>query len=219
LGISFLKVGISVSKKIDEYVKEFCIDSLKALKEYDEKLKTNIEGSKYQKFYSDFPRGIFIRSITEPVLKFIIFSSLCKKHKMFPEASGYYKGKQLLDLALSSPFLDKGSDYADIAIEMKWGRIKKTGEFAKWSLDFIQKDLLKLHKFCTIENKYMMQFMYMDYDVKIDKETLKSQILYYIDKRKFRNKEMELIYDDYFETCELDLNKKNKFFILLWKIK
>lgn len=206
---------------VDEYAMVFCEDCLRVLKEYDEMLYNNLIQSQYPEFYRLDSKGIGVYSITEPILKFIIFSSLCKEYQLWPE-SPFYKGMKHLDLAMCSCRIeDINADIEpDIAIEMKWGGIKKSGEFNKWSLNFIIDDIIKMHKECEVPNKYIMQFVIIHNDeTVIDKETLERQVYESIDKRKVRNREFSLLFSNYFNTKGSDDHIDRRFYILLWKIK
>ena len=208
---------------LDKYMKEFCNESLEVLKTYDQRIRDNLLLNENKDFYS-FPKGLTVWSITEPILKFLIFSSLCKKYMIWPEAGEFYKEKKFLDLALFLPNdlkhqIDSSEDEPDIAIEMKWGGLKKTGEFMKWGLNNFIDDMLKLHKSCTIKNKFIMQFIVLHNDIEIDGDVLKDQILSNVDKRKFRGKDIELLYANYFKTLGFSENELWPFYIVLWKIK
>lgn len=208
--------------KIDKYVIDFCNDALNALKNCNENLGGNLKSTKYKSYYNEFPKGIFVRSLTEPILKFIIFLQLCCNHKMFPEAYGFYNGRQLLDLAIQSPYIDekKGIEYADIGVEMKWAKIGSKDEFLKWSLTDFKNDILKLHKNCIIENKYIMQFMLLEEEHEINTDDLlKNQLINDIDGRLFKNGDINLIYKDFFDTAGIKDNETWKFYIILWKIR
>lgn len=208
--------------KLDKYMCSFCNDAIKALKKYDEEIKQNIMGSEYQLYYSEFPKGIYVRSLTEPILKFILFTKLCNSHKMLPEAYGFYPGKQLLDLAIQSPFIKEESTFNeqrfDIAIEMKWGAIKSDGNQLRWSVSSSIDDILKLHKNCTIENKYFMQFILEEKENLFNSDSMKSQILNAMDRRNFKNKSIEFVCNNSFYTQGFESNEFWKFNILLWKI-
>ena len=212
-----------MNKNPDSFVKQFCEDSLKVLKGYDEQINKNLTISAYKDDYN-YPKGLAVYSMTEPILKFMIFSGLCKDYLIFPEAVEFYKGRELLDLALFIPFKDSNgkdscNDDPDIAIEIKWGGLKKNGEFTKWGVKCFIDDMLKLHKNCTVPNKYIMQFMVIhDEKVEIDQAVLKEQILSNVDRRKIRGRDLEFIYYNDFDTMGFSNLEKWKFGILLWKI-
>lgn len=129
---------------------------------------------------------------------------------------------QHLDLAMYSCRVENIHEEItpDVAIEMKWGGLKKTGEFNKWSLKFIIDDIIKMHKECEVPNKYIMQFVIIHNDeTVVDKETLEGQVYKSIDKRKVRNREFSLLFSNYFNTKGSDDSINRRFYILLWKIK
>lgn len=212
--------------KVDIYVKGFCAECLEVLRYYDNKIRENLVNSINNDFYEYMTKGISVWSITEPILKFLIFSSLSKKYMIWPEVGEYYNDRKLLDLALYLPEEYTNNDVTkedesepDIAIEMKWGGLKKTGEFKKWGLDNFIDDILKLHKQCLIKNKYVMQFVIINNETTdVNTDLLRAQILDSIDKRRFRSRDIEAIYDDYFETYGVNMSEKWKFFIITWRI-
>lgn len=212
-----------MSNIVDKYMKEFSNECLEVLKTYDQRIRDNLTLTEHKDFYG-FAKGIAVYSITEPIIKFLIFSSLCKQYMIWPEVGEFYKDRKYLDLALYLPNelkrqVNSSEDEPDIAIEMKWGGLKKTGEFMKWGLDNFIDDMLKLHKNCTIKNKYIMQFIILHNDIEIDVEMLKEQILSNVDKRSFRGKDIELVYMNYFDTHGVNESELWSFYIVLWKIK
>lgn len=207
-------------KSTEELMIEFCNDSLEALKNYDNTIYENISQSLYPEFYRKDVKGIGIYSITEPILKFIIYSSLCSKYQMWPESS-FYKDKELLDIAMFSDVVDdiEIEIEPDIAIEMKWVAFTKSGEFYKQSLQNMVADIEKLHTKCDIQNKYIMQFSVVKSDNhKINDSVLSEQVFLGIDKRKVKKKNIDLIYHDYFNTRGWNEADIWRFYILLWKI-
>ncbi len=212
-----------MSTIVDKYMKEFSNECLEVLKTYDQRIRDNLTLTVHKDFYG-FAKGIAVYSITEPIIKFLIFSSLCKQYMIWPEVGEFYKDKKYLDLALYLPnelkqLVNSSEDEPDIAIEMKWGGLKKTGEFMKWGLTNFIDDMLKLHKNCNIRNKYIMQFIILHNDIEINGEILREQILSSVDKRSFRGKDIELVYMNYFETHGVNDSELWPFYIVLWKIK
>jgi hypothetical protein len=208
---------------IDGFVVDFCKESMAVLEYFDTKTRENLENSEFKDFYKYDIKGIGVRSITELILKFLIFSSLCKSYQLWPETSQFYKDRKILDLALFKRKIENWemedeNVLPEIAIEFTWGSLIKTGEFNSWSLQNIIDDILKLHKFCLVENKFILQFMILDDDIEFSDEELLNQVNSSIDKRKFRNGCLALLYDDYFKTQGSDKSVKRKFYILLWKI-
>lgn len=210
-----------IYKNSDKLLVEFCNDCLEALKTYDNTIYENIHHTVYPEFYRNDVKGIGIYSVTEPILKFIIYSSLCSKYQMWPESS-FYKEKELLDIAM---FSDEVNDIdkeiePDIAIEMKWVSFTKSGEFYQQSLQNMIVDIEKLHTKCDISNKYIMQFSIVKSDNhRINNKVLNEQVFFGIDKRKVKKKNIDLIYYDYFNTRGWNEADIWRFYILLWKIK
>lgn len=205
----------------DQYVINFCKDCLEVLRKQDEELRNNLANSQYALFYKYDNKGINVYSITEPILKFFIFSSLCSKYQIWPEGNAFYKDKQLLDLALFSQRIENIDEEIepDIAIEMKWADFTRAGRFYKWSIDNSVDDLYKLKKDCTVKNKYLMQFGRCNTEVEWKPDELLEQLLNRFDKRKIRGKQIRYIFGDSFNTCNSEINAdQRKFNILLWKI-
>lgn len=206
----------------DQYVINFCKDCLEVLRKQDEEIREKLVTSQCASFYKYYNKGINVYSITEPILKFFIFSSLCGKYQIWPEVNEYYKGKQFLDFAMYS---QKNIDWddadiePDIAIEMKWADFTKKGRFYKWSIDNSIDDLCKLKKDCIVENKYLMQFGRCNMNVEWNPDELLEQLMDNFDKRKIRGKQIRYIFGDSFNTYNDDINaEQRKFNILLWKI-
>lgn len=209
-------MGDSMYSKVDKYVQKFCKDSLNALKKEDKILKENFEKTKCKRFYSQFPKGLYLRSITEPILKYIIIKELVKKYKMWPEAGWFYRDNSILDLGISSPHNpEKNDDEAvDIAIEMKWGGMDKNGSLFSWSHDSLYKDSIKMIENCKIENKYFMQFIVLqDNEVDINITNLRKEVNSKIDRIKVRP-----IFCDFFETQGFEPNQYWRFYIITWKV-
>lgn len=180
----------------------------------------NLLQTKYPSFYKYDAKGISVYSVTEPILKFIIFSSLCLKYQIWPESS-FYNSKELLDIALfSKPIKNIDNEIEpDIAIEIKWAYVTKSGKLNKWSLTSLINDVYKLHKRCETLNKYVMQFLVLkDYNTEISNAILEEQVYNEIDKRKIRGKQVSFCFKSYFDTHGKDENEKWKFYLLLWKI-
>ena len=212
-----------MSDIVDVYMKGFCNECLEVLRIYDQRIMDNMTLTDHKDFYG-FAKGIAVYSITEPILKFLIFSSLCKQYMIWPEACEFYKHGKYLDLALYLPSelkqkIGSSEDEPDIAIEMKWGGLKQTGEFMKWGLNNFIDDMLKLHRNCTIQNKYLMQFIILHRDIEIDGVRLREQILSNIDKRTFRGRDIELVFLNSFNTHGVYESDLWPFYIVLWKIK
>ena len=206
---------------MDQYVSAFCTDCMGVLKKYDEKIRNNLLTSEHASFYENDNKGIAVGSITEPIVKFMIFSDLCKKYPIWPECSSYYgdSGK-ILDIAL---YAKEQADLEavvdpDIAIEIKWAGFTQDGKFLKWSLDNCVDDLYKLHKECEIPNKYVMQIAISDPLIQWRYDILQQQILDRFDKRKIKGKNIKFVFSDSFDTCGGYTEDRKKFYVLLWKI-
>ena len=89
--------------KVKLLMERFCQEALTELNSYDTKLRNRIirgETGNPGNFYSYHQKGLSIYSITEPIIKWLIFTSLIDRYCMLPEhwtSSGKY-----LDMALYS---------------------------------------------------------------------------------------------------------------------
>lgn len=204
----------------DKFVIGFCDDCIGVLKEYDAEIKKNLLESEYTDFYKYDTKGIGVYSITEPILKFLIFGKLCRKYQIWPEQSASYRGRKILDIALYSKRVKDidGDVNPDIAIEMKWGGFRKDGTFYQWSVESCIADLYKLRKESRVENKYFMQFIICNADTKWEHKALKAQMMDYIDRRKLKENEIKFIYSTSFDTCGSTSDERRSFYILLWKV-
>lgn len=209
-------MGVDLYSKIDKFMQEFCKDSIRALRKEDKILKENFEKTRYKSFYSDFSKGIYFRSMTEPILKYIIFKELIKKHKMWPEAGWFYKDRSVLDLGISSPYNPNADDIysADVAIEMKWGGINKNGVLHTWSQSSLQSDIIKMINNCEIANKYFMQFIVIKKDEReINITNIRKEV-----KDKHEEINLRPIFCEHFKTLGIEPGEYWKFYIILWKV-
>lgn len=159
-------------KNFESNMKTFCADALNVLKKYDYGIRDRITNGRYTDFYSVDWKGIGIASTTEPVIKYIIYTSLLHKYRMWSELKDYYNdGKEhgkLLDFGLYFGRESNSSDtelYPNVAVEMKWTKLTNKGFFyANW-LQSIKRDTAKLSR-CNPEyieaEKYFMQFMFIN---------------------------------------------------------
>jgi len=210
---------ISKKNNVEQFMVCFCQDALSELKTYDRKLRNKfIIGEKTGNtggFYNDYPKGLSIYSITEPIIKWLIYTNLCDRYCMRTEFLTSY-GKYL-DLALS---LKPNNDVLDIAIEMKWaGFRKKDGKLYENSRLNMIDDAIKLYKM-DFSYKYLMQFAILNTDEykKIDFEAT-VEGFDGIDKRKFRNSQLnpEPIFMNSFPTWDENKNTR-RFTMLVWEI-
>ena len=203
----------------DKYITSFCKDCITVLQKHDAEIRENLLGSDHASFYKYDNKGIGLYSITEPILKFLIFADLCQKYQIWPEGT-FYRGRNLLDIAMYSKKVENIDERKapDIAIEMKWADFTKSGMFFKWAMTNCIDDIYKIHKECDIENKYIMQFVRCDEAINWHPHILRDQLLGEIDKRKIKGKQIEFVYSESFDTCGATVENKEKFYILIWKI-
>ena len=212
-----------MKKNHEQLIKEFCDDCLFVLKEYDEKIREKIINGVCADFYNNDYKGIGLYSVTEPILKYLIFTNLLDKYFMWSEYAGYYENGQLLDMGIY--FGDEEEVEPNIAIEMKWTYITKEGYFYKNWENSIKTDLVKLHRCKKISNKYFMQFMMIPvnhFNVGVDSDTLvknlTDQCNDIIDHRIMWKKSVHLVYRNSFQTKGASLSDYYDFTILLWHI-
>ena len=213
-------ISMIIQKKTDvnQLMERFCQDALTELKTYDRKLRNRLikgeETGNTGKFYSDYPKGLSIYSITEPIIKWLIYTNLCDRYCMWPELQT--SNGKFLDLAL---FLDPDSGYPEIAIEMKWAGFRKDGRIDENSRKGMVDDAIKLHGL-DFSNKYLMQFSIMsENDYKhIDTHTT-AEYFHFFDKRQFRNSVLnhDPIFIDSFPTWD-DVCNPKRFAIIVWEI-
>lgn len=205
---------------VDEKFKEFCGDSLNVLKKYDEDIRNRIISGNVKEFYKLDHKGILLNSITEPILKYLIYSNLCNKYMMWSESPAY-KTSEHLDLAIYLEPTKSAdnliySDKAEIAIEMKWGGICKNDTFNKWTIKTVTSDSIKLRK-SKIQNKYFMQFISSDKQISNTAiENITDQIYKYIKSKRYKLS-LENVFCDYFISHDSD-DKEICFYIFAWKL-
>ncbi len=108
--------------KADRLMVEFVARSKDALRNYDRMIYRNLRKSKNKDFYQEEWKGIGILGITEPFLRFLISSELCKTYRIRPERQ-YDDGSKFradLGIYLDDESYEEGSP-PHITIEMKWG--------------------------------------------------------------------------------------------------
>ena len=206
-------------KDVDLLMERFCQDALSELKSYDRKLRNKLirgeETATTHGFYTNFPKGISIYGVTEPIIKWLIFTGLCDKYCMNTEY--WTSDGKFLDLALS---VNPDSDFLDIAIEMKWaGFRKKDGRiYENYRLSMID-DAVKLHKM-NIPYKYLMQFAILSEDEykRIDFKATYDDF-HIFDKRQFRNGVLSPapIFKNSFPTWDKDSNPR-RFAMFVWEV-
>jgi len=160
-------------------------------------------------------QGLGAYSITEPILKWLIYTTLCDKYCMWPEHS--VNGK-LLDLGLSMK--PSNINCPDIAIEMKWAFFRKNGEIKSAWRDEMIKDAVKLYGQKCFEHKYLIQFSFpLKGDYKFIEESIEATASCfhdYIDKRRFRDAKLTFMFNKSFNTW--DAENARVFLMLVWKI-
>ena len=175
----------NTKKDVEQFIVNFCQDALSGLKSFDRKMRNKFtkgeETGATSKFYKGYLKGISIYSITEPIIKWLIYTNLCDRYCMRTEHltdDGKY-----LDLALSiNPDFDP-----NIAIEMKWAGFRKNGSLYENSRLNMIDDAVKLHKM-SFSYKYLMQFAILNINEnkKINYDTIVKNF-YNFNKWKFKN--------------------------------
>ena len=130
-----------------EFVHKFAKDAVFALQKHDSLLRIKLQRPEVKDFYYDEFEGIGIWSITEPILKYIIFSDLCDIYYMQSEYGDYYGSAEKLDLALfnnDNPRNKWENAQPDVAIEMKWTGFTKKGSFYSGWIKQLKSDVEKM---------------------------------------------------------------------------
>ncbi|MBK5261715.1 MAG: hypothetical protein JJE17_03965 [Peptostreptococcaceae bacterium] len=219
------KKSVKENPPIDSFMCDFCDDAINVLKKYDSQINTKMLSGPNKNFYKYDAKGIGAWSITEPILKYLIYTNLVDKYKMLPERD-FYGDKRLLDLAIFYKDIteeeindDNVGWTPDVAIEMKWAGTRKDGNLYIGWLNQIKKDIVKMNDLRDIENKYLMLFN-MNYDLsKIVNPLMHIGTLYdSMDKRKFKGKTIKLVYSNCFQTMDVKEEVNGRFYIHLYKI-
>jgi len=222
IGVPLRELGGNASKEIDcdEYVEQFCVDAVRVLRKYDKELSNSLKQKAVKNFYKHDWKGIGIYSATEVVIKWIIYSKLCHKYRMYPESSKFYESdKQLLDLAIY--LTDDYEKVPDIAIEMKWAGFRGDKRpFSNWLKQMIN-DVTKLYQAKVSSNKYFMQFAFISREEwRSIGEVIENTLNDFNNSSKahrFRNGKLSFLTKKKFLT-ENNEEKSVYFAILVWKI-
>lgn len=204
-------------ERYDRFMKRFLGDVSSVLQERDEYIRNKFLNSPdAAEFYKDRVKGIFTWSVTEPILKFLIFTELCDKYKMRPE-DNTYKDSKLLDLSL---FVDEQNEEnaAEIGVEMKWAGLTKKNLLTSASLQCLVDDFTKI-KNSTTSNNYLLQFLVHNPTLEIIPEQLEEQVVMQYDKRSFRYFAPKVVGVEQFPIWLADETNSNVFSLLLWKVK
>lgn len=200
----------------DKLVNQF-FDDVKMILEKEDLCIRNkfIKSELASNFYKDRWKGIGTWSITEPIIKFIIFKELCDKYKIRPEDNAYNNSK-FLDLAI---YLDEENEtnHAEIGIELKWVSITKQSKMSSQSLQNFADDFVKIKNSKT-KNNYLMQFGFVDRDIEIDICKLENQVSEEIDGRLLRKFVPMILAENDFTTWASNEYDLKKFILIMWKV-
>ncbi|MCR8644453.1 hypothetical protein NV379_17500 [Paenibacillus sp. N1-5-1-14] len=200
----------------DTFMRTFLLDMKQALMNWDERIRAQYLSSPYKDtFYKDYYKGIGTWSVTEPIIKFLVYVELLPKYKIRPEDYAY-SNKKILDLALYTK-LEDHSYISEIGIELKWARFKKNGLMYQASLQSLINDFVKM-KALANEHKYFIQHAISDLGIVLDIENLNQQVLQQTDGRLLRTYIPELIAIESFEIWGASRETKKNFNLCLWKI-
>lgn len=200
----------------DVFMAEFLRDARTVLQEKDKYIRGKfLKSPEIDGFYKERAKGIATWSITEPILKFIIFTELCDKYKMRPEDTTY-KSSELLDLSLFVEEQDEVNP-AEIGVEMKWAALTQRNLFASWSLENLMSDFVKIKKSTTTHN-YLLQFILHGHEKEIQPDVLENQIVSEYDGRSLRYFTPKLIGIEQFPTWISNETDVQMFSLLLWKV-
>ncbi|MDR0406199.1 MAG: hypothetical protein LBH54_05290 [Clostridiales bacterium] len=210
--------GVAEKSDRDEYLKKFCDDAIKAIKMYDKEISNNVNKRIVKDFYKDFWRGIGISSATEPVIKWIVFSKLCLKYKMWSECPCFYSDKKQLDLGI---YLEDDYETPDIAIEMKWAGFSADHRLFSNRLEHMINDVTKMYKPKVHSNKYFMQFAFINKNAWHNIDEIIENVQNDFDNRtkshQFRNGKLSFFTKRKFLPADVE-HKDVYFVMLVWKI-
>ena len=167
--------------ELNDKVAEFVRDAAEVLERHDERVYMNVLKSQHQDFYSEDWKGLGIGGVTEPIVRFLITSELCRKYRIWPEWQYRNGSKQRADIALFfGPPADKeGYWEPDAIIEMKWANFRRRdepGSFNNWAIGALQGDLEKLRYTGTDGGKYVLQVAFVPEEVPVDLVSLGTQV-------------------------------------------
>jgi hypothetical protein len=195
------------------FIDSFFDDLLEALKKWDLHIRHNFLDSIYlSTFYKDYWKGIATWSVTEPILKFLIYCELCKKYKIRPEDHAYQKN-EMLDFSLFIESDDHNS-ISEIAIEFKWASFTKKGLLRSSGLESLIADFNKMKQLKN-QHKYIIQFSVNETNQAISMDSINKQLQLTYDNRIFRKTKPHLIKIGSFQTLSPQEEMKD-FTILLW---
>lgn len=196
---------------------KFLDDCAEALKGRDVALRTKLLNSAYSKgFYNNFWKGLGIRSITEPIIKFLIFSELCSKYQIISEDNSYNDSK-LLDLALYIEPIDYLDEQeAEVGIELKWTKLTKNGRQYTRGIDSFLSDFNKMKK-ASNRHKYIIQLAFAEKKIELNLTEFNDQMSEIIDGRSIKKIRPNAIKIAYFPTWD-DSYETQNFVMVLWKL-
>lgn len=216
--------------KYDEHVLKFLEDAINILKEYDREIYGKLSYSKHDSMIGW--KGIGKWSITEPVIKFLIYLGLCEKYILYPEKPYSIDPKKHMDLAIylsEDDYLEEDDpelDVSPIAIEIKWSGItKKKKQFDVWTIKQLYESIKKLKLYSKSKNKYILQIGFYEkenFANDINIKRLSKSTINRMNGRTLRNLNTEIIKVFKFETegehIEGNQFKKYYFYFILWKM-
>ncbi|MDT3429259.1 hypothetical protein J2Z22_004860 [Paenibacillus forsythiae] len=200
----------------ERFIKSFLIDVKNSLIKWDELIRNNYMDSMYKdNFYKEYGKGLDTWSVTEPILKFLIYIELLKKYKIRPEDHAYNDNK-MLDFALYTELTDH-CYISEIGIELKWAVFTKKGLLNQRSLQTLINDFVKMKELKN-QYKYFIQHSITDQKVIVNQDILNKQILNDVDGRLMRKYIPRVISIESFEVWGSNEEIKKNFNLCLWAI-
>ena len=212
--------------KVDRLMKQFVTDACAALKSYDNFLYRNLRNSdeRVREFYEeDEWKGLGVWGITEPIIRFLISSALCRKYRIWPEHKYPGRTRRRADLTLYFEDSDfDGESIPDITIEMKWGGLRRRydpGSLNRWSVTALQEDIRKLNALSRSPHNYVLQVGFAPEHITPGRAELNRQLRAELDGRTTRHLRIDLLDLQCFETHGADIRKRDwRCWLLCWKI-
>lgn len=205
--------------KADKLMKEFVKKSKHALKDYDRLIYENIKKTEHKRFYEKEGKGLWVLGITEQVVRFLIYTQLCKKYRILPERQ-YENSRCRADLVI---YMDdeksENEQPPDITVEIKWCEFRETyepGSLYKSSKNSFEEDLRKLRDLSESPNNYLLQIAFAPRHLPIKDEIHKVNDK--ISGHITRYYDVKPLTTEHFFTRSKTEKKDYSFWLICWKL-
>ncbi|GMK41272.1 hypothetical protein PCCS19_43280 [Paenibacillus sp. CCS19] len=210
-----MKVQDQEVPTINEFMQAFFQDFKDALVKWDLVIRDNFMSSDHKDtFYSNYGKGLDTWSITEPIIKFLAYTELCKVYKIRPEDHAYNDGR-MLDYSVYIQS-DDHDTISEIGIELKWGAFTRKGLQKSSSIRSLINDFVKMKELQN-DHKYFIQHSISSLELELQIEALNNQITDEVDGRLIRKWIPRLIDIKSFEIVGA-MNEAKRFNLLLWSV-